>query len=93
VQSNDFPPRAFKSQANRSRKRWLRIGLGPVRSNFAAREMTKWRAKMTSVAPKVLIALSAVLLLASCANTIRGAGHDVKNTANATEHAVKDVAN
>jgi predicted small secreted protein len=48
---------------------------------------------MTRVSGKTMIALSAVLLLASCANTIRGAGQDVKNTANATEHAVKHATN
>jgi predicted small secreted protein len=48
---------------------------------------------MTKISTKTVIALGAVLLLASCANTIRGAGKDVSNTAHATEHAVKDVAN
>ena len=48
---------------------------------------------MTKISTKVVIALSAVLFLASCANTIRGVGKDASNTANATKHAVKDVAN
>ena len=48
---------------------------------------------MTRFSGKVVIALSAVLLLASCANTIRGFGRDASNTAHATEHAAKDVAN
>jgi predicted small secreted protein len=48
---------------------------------------------MTRFAGKIVIALCAVLFLASCANTIRGAGKDVKNTANATEHAVKHATN
>jgi len=47
---------------------------------------------MTKISTKVVIALSAVLFLASCANTIRGVGKDASNTANATKHAVKDVA-
>jgi len=40
-----------------------------------------------------LIGLSVVLLLASCANTVRGVGKDMSNTAHATEKAAKDVAN
>lgn len=48
---------------------------------------------MTKFSMKIVIALSAVLLLASCANTVRGVGRDVSNTAHATEHAAKDVAN
>ncbi len=48
---------------------------------------------MMNFSIKIVVALSAVLFLASCANTIRGAGRDVSNTAHATEGAVKDVAN
>ena len=47
---------------------------------------------MTSISTKIVIAFAAVLFLSSCANTIRGAGKDVSNTANATESAAKDVA-
>lgn len=42
---------------------------------------------MTKISTKTVIALGAVLLLASCANTIRGAGKDVSNTADAVKHA------
>ena len=48
---------------------------------------------MSNTVPKIIIALTAALFLTSCANTIRGAGRDVANTANATERAAKDVAN
>lgn len=48
---------------------------------------------MMKISTKVVIALAAVVFLASCANTIRGVGRDVSNTAHATEHAAKDVAN
>jgi predicted small secreted protein len=49
--------------------------------------------KMTNISTKIVIALTAALFLTSCANTIRGAGRDVSNTANATENAAKDIAN
>jgi entericidin B len=52
-----------------------------------------WRAPMTHISTKIVIALTAALFLTSCANTIRGAGRDVANTADATEKAAKDVAN
>lgn len=42
---------------------------------------------------KIAAALLAVLMLASCANTIRGAGRDTSNAVNATEDAANDVAN
>lgn len=42
---------------------------------------------------KIAAALFAVLMLASCANTIRGAGRDASNTVNATKSAANDVAN
>ena len=48
---------------------------------------------MTRFSGKIVIALSALMLLTSCANTIRGFGKDASNTAHATEHAAKDVAN
>jgi predicted small secreted protein len=48
---------------------------------------------MTGFSGKFVIALGALLMLASCANTIRGFGKDASNTAHATEHAAKDVAN
>ena len=48
---------------------------------------------MTHIFTKIVIALTAALFLTSCANTIRGAGRDVANTADATEKAAKDVAN
>ena len=47
---------------------------------------------MTTASTKILIALSAALLLASCANTVRGVGKDMSNTAHATQHAVKRAA-
>lgn len=40
---------------------------------------------------KIAAALLAVLMLASCGNTIRGAGRDTSNAVNATEDAAKDV--
>lgn len=46
--------------------------------------------KLFRLAP---LALVAALLAAGCANTIRGAGQDIENTAEATESAVEDVAN
>jgi entericidin B len=48
---------------------------------------------MMKFSMKLVVALSAVLLIASCANTVRGVGKDVSNTAKATDSAVKDVAN
>jgi predicted small secreted protein len=48
---------------------------------------------MTHLSTKFVIALTAALFLTSCANTIRGAGRDASNTANATEDAAKDIAN
>lgn len=42
---------------------------------------------------KVAAALLAVLMLASCANTIRGAGRDTSNAVDATKNAANDVAN
>lgn len=48
---------------------------------------------MTGFSGKIVIALGALMLLASCANTIRGFGKDASNTAHATEHAAKDIAN
>ena len=48
---------------------------------------------MTTVSTRIVIALSAVLLLASCANTVRGVGKDMTNTAKATDHAVKRATN
>jgi predicted small secreted protein len=47
---------------------------------------------MPTVSTKILIALSAALFLASCANTVRGVGKDMSNTAHATQHAVKKAA-
>jgi entericidin B len=47
--------------------------------------------KLTTLVP-VAVLISA-LFVASCANTIRGVGRDASNTVNATESAVKDVAN
>jgi predicted small secreted protein len=41
---------------------------------------------------KLAAGLLAVLMLASCGNTIRGIGRDTSNTVNATEDAAKDVA-
>ncbi|CAN7154859.1 entericidin [Rhizobium sp. LjRoot254] len=42
--------------------------------------------------PKIVAALLAVLMLASCGNTIRGLGRDTSNTVDATQDAAKDVA-
>ena len=41
----------------------------------------------------VAISLSAVLSLAACANTIRGAGKDISAAADATGDAIDDIAN
>ena len=46
--------------------------------------------KLSRLVP-VAILVSA-LFAAGCANTIRGAGRDASNTVDATERAVKDVA-
>jgi predicted small secreted protein len=42
---------------------------------------------------KISAALLAVMMLASCGNTIRGLGKDTANTVDATEDAARDVAN
>jgi predicted small secreted protein len=42
---------------------------------------------------KIAAALIAVLMLASCGNTIRGAGRDTSNAVDATQDAANDVAN
>ena len=42
---------------------------------------------------KIAAALLAVLMLASCGNSIRGAGRDTSNAVDATQDAAKDVAN
>lgn len=42
---------------------------------------------------KIAAALLAVLMLASCGNTIRGMGRDTSNAVDATEDAASDVAN
>ena len=42
---------------------------------------------------KIAAALLAVLMLASCGNTIRGFGRDASNTVNATKDAAKDATN
>ena len=41
---------------------------------------------------KIATALLAVLLLASCGNTIRGMGRDTSDTVDATQDATKEVA-
>ena len=46
-----------------------------------------------TIAIKISAALLAVLMLASCGNTIRGMGRDTSNAVDATEDAAKDVAN
>jgi predicted small secreted protein len=46
--------------------------------------------KLSRLVP-VAVLISA-LFVASCANTIRGFGRDASNTVDATESAVKDVA-
>jgi entericidin B len=47
---------------------------------------------MKSLTYACMALLASTLLLSACANTIRGAGKDVANTVNATEHAGKRVA-
>ena len=50
----------------------------------------------SSVIAKVTVACVSLMLLASCANTIRGMGKDTANTVNATQaagHTVKKAAN
>lgn len=45
---------------------------------------------------KIAAALAVLMVLASCANTIRGVGRDTANAVNATEdagHSVKKAAN
>ncbi|MGN6535695.1 MAG: EncA/B family entericidin [Mesorhizobium sp.] len=44
--------------------------------------------KLIRIAP--LVAVAAALMLAGCANTVRGVGKDVKNTANAVEDTVNN---
>lgn len=46
-----------------------------------------------TIAIKISAALLAVLMLASCGNTIRGMGRDTSNAVDATEDAANDVAN
>jgi predicted small secreted protein len=48
----------------------------------------KARRNEMSLVSRIAVALIAVLVLSSCANTIRGAGRDVSNT----KDAVKDAA-
>ena len=47
--------------------------------------------KLPRFAPIAAI-LACALIVSACANTIRGVGRDVSNTANATQQAVEDVA-
>jgi predicted small secreted protein len=44
---------------------------------------------MTMTAKNALAAIICAMLLASCANTVRGVSRDVKDTASAVEDAVK----
>ncbi|PZO77788.1 MAG: EncA/B family entericidin [Mesorhizobium amorphae] len=46
--------------------------------------------KLSRLAPVALIAFA--VLATGCANTIRGAGRDVSNTADATAAAAQDIA-
>lgn len=41
----------------------------------------------------VVAVLTIALFVSACANTIRGVGRDASNTVDATETAVRDVAN
>lgn len=41
----------------------------------------------------ITLALSAMLALSACANTVRGAGQDITNTADAVGDTVTDIAN
>lgn len=47
--------------------------------------------KLSRLAPATI--LMCLLMLSACANTVRGAGQDIENTAEATEGAVEDIAN
>ncbi|SDO04710.1 hypothetical protein SAMN05192530_10366 [Aureimonas jatrophae] len=42
--------------------------------------------------PAVIVALTAVMALSACANTVRGVGRDVGNTVEATGQAARDIA-
>jgi predicted small secreted protein len=44
---------------------------------------------MTIAAKNTFCVIMCAMLLASCANTVRGVSRDVKDTANAVEDAVK----
>ena len=48
--------------------------------------------KLSKLAPIAAI-LACALFVSACANTIRGVGRDVSNTADATESAANDIAN
>ena len=47
--------------------------------------------KLSATATAALLVCA--LMVSACANTIRGVGRDASNTVDATEGAVKDVAN
>jgi predicted small secreted protein len=49
--------------------------------------------RVMNTSTKVAAALLALLMLASCGNTIRGVGRDTSNAVDATEDAANDVAN
>ena len=72
----------------------ISMGCCPVRARARRASDTSfldWNTAMkTSI--KITAALLAVLLLASCGNTIRGLGRDTSNTVDATQDAAKDVA-
>jgi len=46
---------------------------------------------IASKTARMAIALTALVLLSACANTIRGVGEDTANTVNATQSAGRDV--
>jgi entericidin B len=60
--------------------------LGPAHSYSSESTVMKTSTKIAST-------LLAVLMLASCGNTIRGVGRDTSNAVDATEDAAKDAAN
>jgi predicted small secreted protein len=52
-------------------------------------QLFNWSANMTNLPTRIAIALVTVVVLSSCANTIRGAGEDAKETTHAVKHAVQ----
>lgn len=83
---------AFTARSNHCK---FRKGCCPVIGRGAtALRIYIFRLEITvmKTSTKIAAALLAVLMLASCGNTIRGVGRDTSNAVNATEDAAKDVA-